>query len=122
MRVRLSDPVRAGQPREIGVPMLAVGLQGRQQRTLGVKPRGPRGRIAAQDPDVVDPECARAQELEPEPGQIEPPAGTSEARTTRGSHPVDTLSSVRLIYGCPPDSPSIQSRTLVSAAAARKKV
>ncbi len=45
----------------------------------------------------------------------------SEARTVRDSHSVETSSSVRRTYGFPPDSPSIQTRTLKPDADARKK-
>ena len=64
---RQPRPVRAGQPGEVGVPLLAVGVQGGHQGPLGVDPLGLRERFARQR-QVVHPEPAGAQELEPEPG------------------------------------------------------
>ena len=69
-------PVRAGQPGEVGVPLLAVGVQGRQQGPAGVEPLGLRGHVA-RDPRSSTQRLPAVSSSNRSRAVSSPPAGSS---------------------------------------------
>ena len=114
-------PVRAGQAGEVGVALLAVGRERGHQVAAGVEPLGLAQGVAG-DRDVVDPEPARAEQLEPEPGRVEARrrGAARPGRPSRPSRAGPATSSWRA-YGRPADCPSIRTRTRASGRSARSQ-
>ena len=73
-------PVRARKTGELGVMLCSIGLQGGQERPLGIEANS-LGSGLAQHAKVVDPDGARSEHLKPQPRRIKP-AG----RQVRGAY------------------------------------
>ena len=117
-RLDAPGPSRVGQAGEVGVTPLAISLEGRPQGPPGVGAVRLR-QAGARDGQVVQPEPAGREQLEPQPGALEAADGQVAGLDGKAAaQSARAVRSVGLASGLPPASPSIQARTRASGRSA----